>query len=155
MTRAAYNLVAAFVFRFREGVPEFLVLRRAVAEELGGTWQAVYGGIRENETAWEAALRELREETGLSPVTFYQTDSVHTFYVAREDVVYHCPCFAAEVAEDAVVRLNPEHDTCEWLPPGLAMVRYHWPGQRRIVQEILSEIIGHGGAREQLRIRLP
>ena len=45
----------------REG--ELLVLRRA--PERLGYWSLVSGGIEPDETSWHAAVRELREETGL------------------------------------------------------------------------------------------
>ena len=41
----------------------------------------VSGGIEQGETATAAALREIREETGLSPSTFYLADAVETFYM--------------------------------------------------------------------------
>lgn len=62
--------------------------------------------IRSGATAWEAALRELAEETGLAPSHFYHLDAVESFCIPAEDAVLHCPAFAAEVSSDAVVRLN-------------------------------------------------
>ena len=45
--------------------PEFLVLLRAPGR--GGVWHVVSGGVEDDETAVESALRELAEETGLVP----------------------------------------------------------------------------------------
>jgi dATP pyrophosphohydrolase len=40
----------------------------------------VSGGIEEGETAVEAALREIQEETGICPGTLYSADAVKNFY---------------------------------------------------------------------------
>jgi len=147
------NIVDLYVYRIREGSPEFLLLRRARGE-LAGTWQAVHGKIEAGEAAWQAALRELREETGLTPLRFFQIDAVNTFYVARHDVVHLCPSFAAQVPSNAAVILNDEHEAYEWLSPAAAVGRLPWPGQRRAVQEIVSEIIGGAGPTGHLEIPL-
>jgi dihydroneopterin triphosphate diphosphatase len=146
------NIIDLYVYRIREGSPEFLVLRRSAARELGGTWQAVHGKIEAGETAWQAALRELREETGLTPIRFHQIDAVNTFYVARQDAIHLCPSFAAQVECDAAVRLNEEHDAYEWLDVEATIARLPWPGLRRAVREICTEIIPGGTAEKFLRI---
>ncbi len=155
MPRVASEIVDAYLYRHRGRDVEFLLLRRAKARYLGGTWQAVHGKIEPGEKAWEAALREIREETGLTPTEFYQIDAVNTFYLASEDVVHQCPCFAGLMAEDAKVQLNDEHDAFEWLSVDAAMARFMWPGQRRAVREIVSEIITPTPAIEYLRIPIP
>ena len=147
------DIVDVYVYRMREGVPQFLALHRAPGE-VGGTWQAVHGKIEAGETAWQAALREPREETNLTPLRFHQVDAVNIFYVARQDVIHHCPGFAAEVASDASVTLNEEHDACEWLDVESTLARFPWPGLRRAVREICSEIIAAGPAEPFLRIDL-
>ncbi|MFA5030633.1 MAG: NUDIX domain-containing protein [Patescibacteria group bacterium] len=44
---------------------EILVLQRAKMRERAGKWNCVTGFIKERESAEDAALRELKEETGL------------------------------------------------------------------------------------------
>jgi len=152
MTRVSHDLVSVYVFRRRDRGPEFLLLLRAPDRYMGGTWQPVSGGVEAGETAWQAALRELREETGLVPDRFYQANTVESFYVARTDTVYHAPAFAAEVSGDAEVRLNDEHTDLEWIPVGEFSGRLLWPGQRRVFAEIVQEIINGGPARPYLEI---
>lgn len=153
MPKVVCNIIDLYVYRIRDGSPEFLVLHRAPGT-LGGTWQSVHGKIEEGETAWQAALRELREETGLTPTRFHQVDAVNTFYVAREDTIHLCPSFAAQVAAEACVVLNDEHDAFEWLDVESATARFPWPGLRRAVREICSEIIAGGPAEKHLRIEM-
>ena len=62
------DIIEAHIFRLVEDRLEFLLLRRAADEEVyPGVWQPVTGRMHEGEKAWEAALREIKEETGLSP----------------------------------------------------------------------------------------
>ncbi|GMV95867.1 MAG: hypothetical protein AMXMBFR83_02360 [Phycisphaerae bacterium] len=166
MPRVVSEIVDVYVFRRPAGAAtanarqeaqsgagvEFLLLRRSPGEYLGGTWQAVHGRIEPGETAWQTALRELREETGLTPIELYQIDAVNTFYMAADDVVHHCPCFAAEVGGQAGVVLDAEHEAFEWVSAEDAMRRFIWPGQRRAVREIIEEILRPGPATAYLRI---
>lgn len=55
----------AEVIVYRDGpVREFLMLKRP--ESRGGFWQPVTGGVENGERVEEAAMRELREETGFT-----------------------------------------------------------------------------------------
>lgn len=127
---------------------------RAPGRILAGTWQAVHGKIEGSETAWQAALRELREETRLTPTAFWQLEIVNSFYVARTDKLMMCPGFAAEVSPDAFVQLCEEHDDFAWWPADVARERYMWPGQRAAVAEIMKVIIADKPAAEHMRIAI-
>lgn len=154
MTEPARRMICVYVFRHREHGSEFLLLLRSPERYMGGTWQPVTGGVEAGETAWQAALREMGEETGLTPLRFYQADGVETFYVARTDTVHQCPVFAAEVPGDAEVVLNPENTQADWVHVDQIAGRLLWPGQRRSVAEIVQEIVGGGPARPYLEIPL-
>ena len=94
VVKVRYDMVQCHVVRRAyAGGHEFLQLRRAAGDFMGGTWQNIYGGIREGETAWQAAIRELHEETGLKPLEFYQLDTVNTFYLATDDCDLELPGF--------------------------------------------------------------
>jgi dATP pyrophosphohydrolase len=154
MPRLVSDIVDVYPFRRGPGgAVEFLLLLRAPHTRLGGTWQAVHGGIEAGETAQQAALRELREETGLRPEALWQLERVNTFFMARDDCVMLCPGFAAEVAAAAPLRLSDEHTGSRWLSPPDAQAAFIWPGQRRAVREIMTEIIPGGASADALRIQ--
>src|SRR5207253_4895376 len=50
---------------------EILTLRRSVNGRCPGSWETVHGTIEPGETPVQASLRELREETGLTPQRLY------------------------------------------------------------------------------------
>lgn len=154
MPEIVSKVIDCYVFRRREGRVEFLTLRRAARTRIGGTWQAVHGKIESGESAVGAALREMREETGLTPIGFWQLETVNTFYVAATDQIMLCPAFAAEVVADAAVAISDEHDEFRWCEPADAIAAFLWPGQRDAVRETMELIVGRSAAERFLRIDL-
>ena len=58
------RVVDAYVFRKDKNKIQFLLLKRASKKIYEHLWKGVAGKIETGETAWQAALRELDEETG-------------------------------------------------------------------------------------------
>ncbi len=154
--KVRYDMVCCYVVRpGPDGIlKQLLQLRRAKDDFLGGVWSTVRGRIEGDETAWAAALRELREEAGLAPLEFYQLDTVDTFYLHADDCLWHCPGFCAVVAPDAMVKLNEEHDAHRWIERSQIDKEFLWPGERAQLGELAREILDNGPARPYLRIRL-
>ncbi len=149
------NIVEVHVFRMVGESPEFLVLRRRSSFSLDGTWHSVYGHLRTNESAVDGALRELNEETQLSPIELYRLESVNTFFVASSDEIHLCAALVARVEEKATPILNDEHDQYQWLPRAEAVEQLHWPGQQRAIREIDELIVSGGAVCDTLRIMIP
>jgi dATP pyrophosphohydrolase len=144
VTDTAVRFVDVYVLRDASADPAVLVLRRARAGRSPGTWEAVHGAIESGETAVQAALRELREETGLAPARLYNASRVEAFYRHAQDEVALIPVFVALVAADAAVRVSAEHDAFEWLAPAAALARVTWPRMRRALEDSLA-LFGKGG----------
>ena len=151
-----YDMVTCFVVRpdASGGLGEFLQLRRAKGEFLEGVWGPVHGRIQRSETAWQAALRELREETKLTPLEFYQLDTINQFYLVAGDCVWHVPGFCAVVGHDATVALNEEHDAFRWIDRSRIDRDFLWPGERRQAEELVREVVDNGLSKPLLRITL-
>jgi len=152
--RVRYDMVQCFVCRRIGEAFEFLQLRRTQGGLMGGTWQSIYGGIKEQEKAYDAAVRELGEETGLVPVEFYQLDTVNTFYLASDDSIWNVPVFCAIVAPDAPLRLNDEHDLYRWISRDEFARSLMWPGERLAAAELYREVLDDGPAKPHLRVKL-
>ena len=97
MTKMKVRVVDAYVYRKTiEGI-EFLILKRAETKIYEHLWQGVAGKIEEGEKAWEAAIRELREETSLRPLKVFIADHVSSFYEKHGDRLNLVPVFGIEV----------------------------------------------------------
>lgn len=106
--------ISVFIVKETDSGLRYLMLHR-IKKLHYGMWQPVTGSIEEGETAVEAALRELNEETGLRPLRFYNADYVETFYAADNDCVVFVPVFLAIVEEGKEVQIDPrEHDLFAW-----------------------------------------
>ena len=145
MTAIRVTLVDLYVVRGAAASLEFLVLRRAPGGRCPGSWEAVHGHIEPEERPPDAAIREMREETGLVPLRLYNLSRVESFYQHRIDEVALVPVFAAFVKPDSQVRVGPEHDRFEWLRPAEAQSRFAWPREQRAVDDIVL-MLGAGNA---------
>jgi dihydroneopterin triphosphate diphosphatase len=145
VTEVRTMIVDVYVLRMGAGATEVLVLRRAPSERCAGTWETVHGHVDEGEAPAAAALRELREETGLRPERLYNVSRVETFYLHAHDVVALIPVFCAIVPAGAQFVLSGEHDRGEWLAPDEAARRFAWPRERRALADAL-QLFGTGDA---------
>ena len=125
------DLVQVHPYRRRGDVVEHLLLRRSEDEDLApGIWQVITGGIEPGETSEEGALRELREETGLDPMSCRGMPEVAIFYFAQRDQIVLSPVFVCELPPEAEVLLSAEHIEHRWLPIEDACALLIHPSQR-------------------------
>ncbi len=142
MPEITSRFVDCHVFRvLPDGRDEWLVMLRAPHILLGGTWQMVQGHIEAGETAYQTAYRELMEETGLTPLHFYQASYVNRFYLAKSDQIILSAVFAARVDPEARVVLSDEHTDFRWVSHEEALANYPWPGQRKSLQIVREQFV--------------
>lgn len=132
------NLIEAHIFREKNGELEFLLLKRSPDEYYPNLWQMVTGKIKENETAYSAVLREIKEETNLIPEKFWVAPTVNSFYSPDKDYICLIPVFAAKVSYDAEIKISKEHTEFRWLRPEEAKNILAWDGQRKSVDVIVD-----------------
>ncbi len=131
------------MFRFANNRPEYLLLRRSESEKIyPGLWQLVSGSIEGKEKAYEAALRELHEETGFTPHHFWVVPHVSTFYDPSHDSMNLTSVFAAQVSPEAEPRLSDEHESFQWMPKADGIKKLVWPGQRQALEIVDAYIVG-------------
>jgi dATP pyrophosphohydrolase len=145
MTTIRASLVDVYVMREAENSLECLALRRAPGGRCPGSWECVHGHIDADEQPVAAAMREVMEETGLTPLRLYNLSRIELFYQHRLDEVALVPVFVAFVDPEASVRLSREHDRFEWLATGVAQQRLAWPRERRALADI-ETLLGRGHA---------
>ena len=129
MSKIEVRVVDAYVFNKTKNGLKYLLLKRAEEKIYGGLWQCVTGKIEADESAWKTAVRELKEETGLTPLNMFVADHVSKFYEADKDRMNFIPVFGIEVESDEV-KLSDEHSTFMWADFDLAFKKLVWRGQK-------------------------
>jgi dATP pyrophosphohydrolase len=108
---------------------EFLLLRRASNKIYAGSWRMVGGKLTSEETAWQACLREVGEETQLPVQRLLAVPYVNRFYEWQHDRINDIPVFLAVTRSGANPILDAEHSEFSWLELEAAVARLPWPGQ--------------------------
>ena len=155
MTKITPGVIELFVIRHNGGDWRVLTLQRAPDGKRPGSWETVYGKIDPREKPEKAAVRELREETGLEPEALYNV-TVSSFYLHASRTIQMCMTFAAFVDADAEVTLSEEHQKFEWLPVDDACERFTWPREAHALRDARHLLArGDAGAVEDvLRIQI-
>ena len=100
------------LFRSNSDKSEFLLLNYPQ-----GHWDFIKGKVEQNETAHETALRETKEETGISNIEFvdgFEESVEYDFRFKKEDIHKKVIFFLAKT-EEKDVRLSHEHNDYLWL----------------------------------------
>ncbi|MEP6832942.1 MAG: NUDIX domain-containing protein [Gemmatimonas sp.] len=116
-----------------------LTLKRGPTTRCTGAWEIVHGRIEPGERAEHAAVREVREETGLEITRLYSI-TVNSFYLHQTGTVQLALVFAALVEAEGAVKLGIEHDEFAWRDFGRASDILAWPREREAlihVQQLL------------------
>ena len=147
------SAVAVVIIRQTAAGHEMLLLRRNTS--LRGEWCHIAGGIESGETAWQAALREVSEETGLAPHELYSGDICEQFYEANRNVISLLPVFVGFVGADAKVILNDEHSEFCWVDFKTARSLVTFGVQRNVQRHIEAEFVDRLPSKHLLISRAP
>jgi len=127
---------------------EFLLLKRL--ESHGGFWQTVTGSLEEAESHAEAAIREVKEETGFLAAAEQLIDLqlVNIFEIAPQWRAKYAPgvthneevCFALRIDKQEI-RIDPkEHDSWIWADSSRAHELLFWESSKRALATLLRKL---------------
>jgi dATP pyrophosphohydrolase len=128
------RLVDVYPYRSKADEIEYLIVKRSSHKIYAGQWRMIGGKIEEDELAWEAGLRELKEETKRVPKLFWVIPSVNHFYNHRSNEIELIPAFAAELDYDSQIELNEEHSQFKWIEHNDIESFLPWPEQKRLIK---------------------
>ena len=127
--------VDIFPFARTDDGLRLLLLRRHAENSFPGIWQPAAGKVKAGETRWQAALREVQEETGHSPTNFYALAHVSVYYLHHEDRILQVPAFLAEIPfKDPI--LTHEHDAFCWCEHQESVTTVSWEPYRQALSAI-------------------
>ncbi len=130
------NMIEAHIFREINDDIEFLLLKRSEKEIYPGLWQMVTGKVEAGENAYQAAIREINEETGLNAERIWVVPNVDTFYSHELNEISLLPVFAAKVNGTEKIKISDEHTESCWYKPEETKKLLAWEGQRHSVDLI-------------------
>ena len=145
MTELRVGVVDVYVVHPAADGWRVLVLQRAAeGTRCPLAWETVHGRIEPGERPEQAAVRELREETGLAIDRLYNV-TTQAVYLHGFGSVQVAVVFCAFVDAAAEPALGPEHGRAEWLAPEEARARFAWPREREAFDHIRI-LLGGGDA---------
>lgn len=132
---------------FREepdGSRYYLLLRHAN----GGHWSFPKGHLEEGESAREAAVRELTEETGLRPEEFLADfrERIHYSYRREGERVEKAVVYFLASVDGLTdpVSLSDEHLDYEWVPFEEALDKLTYDNDGEVLKKAEEELGTHG-----------
>jgi 8-oxo-dGTP pyrophosphatase MutT (NUDIX family) len=116
---------------------EFLVALRSA--ESGGYWHTIAGKVEDGEDSAAAAVRELREETGLEvekPAELGEFAYVRENWEKDPGLRVHVKAFLVGAAPGWEPELNEEHDEYRWLERDEAAQLLYWPEPAQLLRAL-------------------
>ena len=133
--------VHIYLFRQNKNEFEYAIFHRADDEKC---WQGVSGGVEDNETPEQAALRETHEEAG-TPIIMplYRLDTMCFIpsvlfpdHVKWGNDVVVCPMYFFAVNFDGEIILSREHTEFKWMLYKEAEKLVYWQDQKNALWEL-------------------
>ena len=131
---------------------EYLLLKRV--NQHGGFWQSVTGSLEQDETHRQAAVREVREETGIScrEEELLDLHLTNKFPIAARWLPKYGPgvthneevCFALQVEKGPVTLDTLEHEGYVWLAYETALAMVFWQSNKealRMTEQLLRRSV--------------
>ena len=140
MANLKVRVVDCYVYSKKDKEVEFLLLKRNKNKLYEHLWQGVAGKIEKDEKAWETAVRELKEETGLAPKKMFVADHVSRFYEKHKDRMNLVPVFGIEV-DSKDVTLSDEHIDYKWIDFEEAFDTLIWNGQKQGLKTVYNMLL--------------
>jgi len=130
MNKIMVRCIDCHIAFINNGSPEYLILKRSENKRYPSIWQSVTGKIDSEEKPVDAAYRETKEETGLSPQKLWSIDTVNYYYDPKRNIMNLIPVFGMLV-DTQDITLSDEHQEYKWLNFQSAKDKLLWDQQKK------------------------
>ncbi len=129
------------IFRMRDSNREYLLLHYP-----HGHWDLPKGKIEKGESNRQAALRELKEETGLDATILDGFECKISYFFDHEEklAMKNVVFFVGQAAETDSVTLSDEHINYAWLNYDEAMERLTFENAKEVVKKVSDFFVKRG-----------
>lgn len=104
-------------------------------------WSYVSGSIKADETAIEAVIREVKEETTAVIENLYSADYIVQFFDIKHNCLMVVPAFVAYLPADSDIVINEEHTDYRWCSLVEAKSLAAFPNQRALLEHVWLNFI--------------
>jgi dATP pyrophosphohydrolase len=130
------NQIEVILFKRRKKEILFLILKRSIKK--GGFWQPITGGVEENETFEEAAIREISEEVGITE-NVKLIDIDYSFEFLEENIIHFEKVFGLELSSMQKIILSEEHTEFKWVDGSTAITDFlKYPGNKEGFRKLIN-----------------
>lgn len=132
------------VYRLESGAPLFLLIRDSYSN-----WGFPKGHLEQGERAEDAALREVREETGLTDLALRgRIDTIEWYFRFRGRLIHKsCHFFLMQTTQTKTAPQRAEGITaCRWMGFDAAMESISYANARQVLQHAREIVTGERGA---------
>lgn len=143
------HIVSGVLLSRQDGEIKILLMKRVK----GNFWCHIAGKVETAETAVQAIVREIKEETQVQVSELYSADYLEQFYEADQNVIEMIPVFLVYCTEHQQIVLNDEHSEYAWFSLQEAIEKAEFGGQRLLYQYIWDNFV-HRKPSELLKIQL-
>lgn len=132
-------IVSSVLLSKVDGEMKILLMKRVK----GDFWCHVAGKVEVNETASQAILREINEETQIQVKKLFSSDYIEQFYEASENVIEMIPAFVGFCEDNQQVILNAEHTEYRWCSFTEAKALVVFSNQRKLYDFVWDNFVEH------------
>lgn len=141
--------VGAIIVRLENNHPKYLLLYRAGDKHHRSAWTLPRGKMQEGEHKKQTAVREIKEETGISDLKFLPAFREKMSWYFREknletgqvNSIFKTAYFYLALTETKEIRLSDENQKGEWLDFEAASARLSFARTKKILARAAEYLV--------------